>query len=139
MGGVKVKTGDFENMLGIDAGSDFSSLSLGTAVAPDDSVHKGIAFLVDGNDGVVDSIKADSADLCGVNAGGLEQFLNDLLEGVDPVSRDFFSPGGEGVNGIVCSACLCDKLALSICQEALHTLSTKVNTNNVHKRSPFKL
>ena len=138
MGGVKVQTGDFENMLGINAGSDLCGLCLCAAVTPDDSGHQGIAFLVDSNDGVVDSVHCDGTDFCGVNTGDIHQILNDLLESVDPVSRILFGPCGEGVHGIVSSAGFSDKLTLGINEEALHTLSTKVNTNNVHNVSPFK-
>ena len=139
VGGVKVQTSDFKDMLGINAGSDLCGLCLCAAVTPDDCGHQGVAFLVDGNDGVVDSVKADSADLCGVNAGGLSELSDHLLECMDPVSRILFSPCGEGVYGIVSSAGFSDKFTLGIYQEALHTLSTKVNTNNIsHKDSPFR-
>ena len=119
MGGVEVQAGYLEHAGGIDDLCDLGGLGLCAAVEPDDAVHEGFAVFVGCDDGVVDRVKADGADLLGLYAALRDQLLDNAGEGMQVILNGLLCPEGIGVYGFMGAGRFSNDLALRINEKAL--------------------
>ena len=135
--GVRVEAGRREHPVGAHLVRQGLGLGRGPAIEPDDAVAQRPAQQVDGYDPVDLARESEVSHRRRMQAGGRHQPADDLLDAVLPRGRSLVSPARSEIRHVAGGTCDTEDLRLGREQDALHTLGSDIDTDDVAQLGSF--